>query len=279
MSSQEDSSLELTIYGPEEVPDMVLGNHVEADRRLVEEKQGRIVKQRGGQVAPHAFPQRKLAHRRVQVVAYAENLVEVLHARVEVPLGDIVDAAQQFERLDYGNIPPELCPLAEDHADRLHILGALPAWDEPVDANLAAGGDQNAGQHLDAGGFSGSVGADVPHRLPAVDREADVINGSQGAVLPYEQVLDRAPDPFAALESAEFLAQLVDVYQGVGAHEPLRILAPLASATPMSKRVDGCIRRRSRQEGRVEVTRAACGPPHPSSVSPRQEDRGKKVRA
>src|SRR5271155_3690103 len=226
MSSQEDSSLELAIYGPEEVPDVVLGNHVEAGRRLGEEKQGRIVQKRGRQVAAHAFPQRKLAHRRVQVVANAENLVEVLHASVEVPLRHVIDAAQQFERFDYGDVPPELRALAEDYADRLHILGALPAWNEPVHANLAAGGYQDAGQHLDAGGFSGSIGPDVPHRLPAVDREADMVNGGEGPVLAHEEVLDRAPDAFAALESAEFLAQLVDVYQGIGAHESMGILAP-----------------------------------------------------
>src|SRR5580704_9008818 len=151
MSSQEDSSLELAIYGAEKMPHVVLGYHVEADRRLVEKEQGRIVEERGGQVASHAFPQRKLAHRRVQVVADAENLVEMLHASIEVPLRHVIDATQQLERFDHGDVPPELRALPEDHADRLHILGTLPAWDEPIHANLAAGRYQDTGQHLDAG--------------------------------------------------------------------------------------------------------------------------------
>ena len=68
------------------LPDVIFGDHVQADGRLVEKQQRRIVKQRRGQIAAHALAERELAHRRVQVVADAQNFVEVLHARVEIAL-------------------------------------------------------------------------------------------------------------------------------------------------------------------------------------------------
>ena len=77
---------EFAIDGAQKVADVVLGHHVEADGGLVEKQQRRIVQQRGGKVAAHALAERKLAHRRVQVVADAQNLVEALHARVEIAL-------------------------------------------------------------------------------------------------------------------------------------------------------------------------------------------------
>ncbi len=159
--------------------DVVLGDDVEADGRLVEKQQRRIVQQRRRQIAAHALAQREFAHRRVQIIANAKNLIEVLHARVEIALRNVVDAAQQLERFDHGDIPPELRALPENHADGLHVVPALAKRNKAVDANFARSRHQNAGEHLDAGGFSRAVRPDVADHFAAVDGKADAVDSAR----------------------------------------------------------------------------------------------------
>ena len=88
---QQHRRAKFAIDRTQELANMILGDHVEADRRLIKKKQRRIVQQRRGEVAAHAFAERELAHGRVQVVANAEDFVEALHARVEIALRHVVD--------------------------------------------------------------------------------------------------------------------------------------------------------------------------------------------
>ena len=218
VGGEQDGGVEFAIDGAKELANVILRDDVKADRGLVEKKERRIVQQRGGQVAAHAFAERKLAHGRVKIITDVQDLVEALHARVEIALGDVVDATQQLEGFDDGDVPPELRALAEDDADGFHVLAALAEGDEAVDDDFAAGGNQDAGEHLDAGGFSGTVRADVAHHLATVDFEADAIDGGDGSIVADEKILNRAPDSFAAMERAEMFAEILDVNQRVGAH-------------------------------------------------------------
>ncbi len=119
------------------LPNLVLGDDVEADGRLVQEKQRRIV-----QAAPR--PDRNACARRVKACAPActdnpdaEDLIEFFHALAEVALGNFVNAAQKLEGFDDGDVPPELRALAENDADGLHVLAALFIWNETVDSGFA----------------------------------------------------------------------------------------------------------------------------------------------
>ncbi len=154
----------------------------------------------------------------MEIIADVENGVEVFHARVEVSLRDVIDAAKEFEGFDYGDVPPKLGALAEDDADGFYVLATLAVGDVTVDADFAAGGHQDTGEHLDGGGFSGPVGADVADHFAAFDRESDAIDGGDGAVIADKKILDRAPNAFAAIESAEALAEFVNVNEGISAH-------------------------------------------------------------
>src|SRR5277367_2481846 len=189
--SQQHRGAEFAIDGAQEMADVVFGHHVEANRRLIEEEQRRIMQQRGGQVAAHAFAERKFAHGRVQIIANIQDGVEMLHAGVKIALRDVVDAPQQLEGFDHGDVPPQLGALAEHHTDRLHILAALAVGNVTIDADFTAGGNQNAGEHLDGGGFSRAVGADVADHLAAFDGKADAIHGGHGAVIANEKILNR----------------------------------------------------------------------------------------
>ena len=54
----------------------------------------------------------------MQIIANPKDLIEQFHARVEIFLRNIVNPPQQLERFNHRDIPPELRPLAENHADR-----------------------------------------------------------------------------------------------------------------------------------------------------------------
>ena len=129
--------------------------------------------------------------------------------------GNVVDAPQQLERLDDGDVPPELGALPENHADGFHVVAALAEGNEAVDANLAARGHQNAGEHLDAGGFARAVGPDVAHHFAALDRKAHAVDGGNRPVVAHKQILDRAPHPFAPVKRAKMLAKIVDVNERI----------------------------------------------------------------
>ncbi len=186
VGGEQDCGAKFAIDGAQEVADVVFGDDIEADGGLVEKEEWRIVQERSGEVAAHAFAEGKFADWRVQVIADVENGVEMFHARVEIALRDVVNAAEKLEGFDYGDVPPELGALAEDDADRFHVLAALAVGNVAVDEDFAAGGNQDAGEHFDGGGFSGAVGADVADHFAAFDCEADAIHGGDGAVIADE---------------------------------------------------------------------------------------------
>ena len=93
------------------------------------------------------------------------TLSKSVHPLAVLRLGQPVDLLEQAERLDDRDVPPELRPLAEDHADRRDVAGALAVRHEAVAHDLARGRRQDAGQHLDRGRLAGAVGPDVADHL------------------------------------------------------------------------------------------------------------------
>src|ERR1700722_17871392 len=208
---QQHRGAEFAIDGPQEMAVVVLRYNVQPDGGLVEKQQRRIVHARGGQIPTHSFAKCELAPRRVEVIANVQDGVEVLHARVKIALRDVVDAPQQLEGLDHRDVPPQLRALAKHHADGFHVLAALAVGKVPIDADFAAGGNQNPGEHLDCGGFPRAVGPDVANHFAAFDGETHAVHRGIGSVIANEEFLYRAPHAFAPLEGAEVFRELVDV--------------------------------------------------------------------
>src|SRR5271156_245501 len=135
----------------------------------------------------------------------------MLHTRVKIALRYVVNAPQQLEGFNHGDVPPQLGALAEHHADRFHILAALAVGNVTVDTNFTAGGNQNTGEHLDGGGFSRAVRPDVADHFAAFDGKSDAVHRGHGAVIANEKILNRAPHAFAPLEGAEVFREIVNV--------------------------------------------------------------------
>ena len=88
VSGQQDRCPSAAIDLFQEFPDAVLGHYVQANRRLIQEKQGRVVEQRGRQVTAHSLAQAELSHRRVEVIFQVENLAEKIQPPAVVRLRD-----------------------------------------------------------------------------------------------------------------------------------------------------------------------------------------------
>ena len=82
----------------------------------------RPMQQRRGQVAAHALPQAELPYRHRPAAGLQGQQLHQLVARLPVRAGlQPVDVAQQVERLEHRQVPPELAALAEHHPDLGHV--------------------------------------------------------------------------------------------------------------------------------------------------------------
>ena len=66
VGGEDDGDAALAVDLGEEFPHRILGDHVEADGRLVEEEDLGVVQQRHHDLGAHALAERQLAHRAVE---------------------------------------------------------------------------------------------------------------------------------------------------------------------------------------------------------------------
>jgi hypothetical protein len=211
---QEHGGAAFLVDPDQELPEALLAEQVEADGRLVEEEDLRLVEHAGGQLAAHPLAEGERADRHVEEVVGLEQVGEVVGAALELAVVEAVDGAEHAERLAGGELEPELRPLAEEGADAAGELPALLPGNEAEDGGRAAGGVEDAGEHLDARRLPGAVGADVGEALAGFDGEGDVADG-----------LDGAPGT-AAAAGGEALGQPIDVDRCCATRLPhLRMLA------------------------------------------------------
>ena len=74
VGGQQYRGAEFAIDCAQKMADMVFRHHVEADRRLVEKQQRRVVQQGRRQIAAHPFAERKFPDRCMQVIANPERI-------------------------------------------------------------------------------------------------------------------------------------------------------------------------------------------------------------
>ena len=173
---QEHRHAALTVDLDEEVAHALLRHDVEADRRLVEEEQLRLVQHRRRQLAADALSERELAYRRLQERVEIEYLAKALETRAIAPGRHAVDMAQELERVDQRQVPPQLHALSEHRADAFRELDPPARRLEPCHRDSTGRGHEDAGQHLDRGRLAGAIRAEVAEQLAALDAERDVLD-------------------------------------------------------------------------------------------------------
>ena len=99
-------------------------------------------------------------------------------------LGYQIDVPQQFKGLDQRQVPPQLAPLSEDNADPLGVAGSVLIGHIAAYGDLAACGLEDACHHLDRGGLSRAVRAEVSDDLALFDGQGYVIDRLHDLIIP-----------------------------------------------------------------------------------------------
>ncbi len=210
VGGEDDGDAALAVQSQDEIAHGELGDGIEADGGLVEEQDGRGVEQRRRQIAPHALAQAELARRRVEQRAQVHQVDQLVASPGIVGLGYAVDVAQQIERFDDGQVPPQLGALAEHDADVAYVLDALAPGYAPENRDVATVGHQDAAEHLHGGGLAGAVGPDIADEFAGVQRKRDVGQRLHRAVAAMHDTDQRSQDPRGTLGDAERLGQVLD---------------------------------------------------------------------
>jgi len=154
------------------------GDGVDAFEGLVEEEDARPVDDGGGE--------RELLLHAVgevgdQLLVLAGEVHEVEQLGCSLVCGhaiQAVHAADEAEVLAGGEAAEQGHALGDDPDLALQLGGVLGQVGAQY-ADLAAGGCEQAGEHLDGGGLAGAVGAEEAEELARVDGEVDVIDGGE----------------------------------------------------------------------------------------------------
>src|SRR5579872_2486761 len=102
-------------------------------------------------LASHALTERELSQRHVEQRSNLHALDEFVEVSRKGFAWHAIDIAEQFEALDYGQIPPQLGPLAEDHSDACDVPDSLVPGYEPIDLASSGRRAQNPRKNLDQG--------------------------------------------------------------------------------------------------------------------------------
>ena len=83
------------------------------------------MQQRRREIAAHALAEAELAHRHVEQRFELEQRDQLVARACEARRRDAIDVAQQIERLDHRQVPPQLRALTEHHADARDVRDAI----------------------------------------------------------------------------------------------------------------------------------------------------------
>ncbi len=188
-----------------------LGHDVEADGRLVEVDDLRVVQQRHGEVRTHLLAERELAHGRPEELLHLQQLDEEPHVPAKARVVDAVHLLVQPEGLLHGEVPVQRGALAEDHPHPQGVGDAVAVRHQAADLYRARGRHEDAGEHLHRRGLAGAVGPDVADQLSALDTEACAVHGPPGLELGRQKRRDPPDDALGPRSHPELLGQLADL--------------------------------------------------------------------
>jgi hypothetical protein len=189
---------------------VLLGNHVQTDGWFVEQEQLRLVEERGGDLAPHPLTERELADGCLKQVADLEGFGEFVNAAFCVAIVHLVDLAEELERVHGGEVVPELWALTEDRADVVRQLAALFPRDVAEQPRFAAGGEQDASENFDRGGFPRTVRTDETEQFARVHFERQSAYCFDGTVLWLDEGAHAGAQPGGFALGAEGFAEVRD---------------------------------------------------------------------
>ena len=210
---QDDGGVARSIQFLDDRTHLCLDRNIKADGGLIQKYNLRVMQERRGDVAQHALSQRKRADLlRIQLLQ-PHQFVEHAHVFIEGLLVDLVDFLQNLERLDHGQVPPQLRALTEHHAHDLRLADSIFVRRQSIDLDQSARRLQDARHHFDRGGFARAVRSDIADNFTRFNIERDACHCFDSAVIAREQVTECAAQSLAAVENFEMLAEVFDMYE------------------------------------------------------------------
>ena len=164
----------------EEIPDLLTVDGIEAGGWFVEEEDGWLVEEGGGDGEELFEATGEGAGEGESMGGEIDGFEEELDAGRDLGRGDAVSGGEEAEIFEDGEIVIEakfLGDVAEERAN----LGAMEPGIEASDGGGTGGGFGEAGEHLDGGGFSGAVGAEEAEDFVGGDLEGEAIDGGERA--------------------------------------------------------------------------------------------------
>ena len=178
--------------GEDQLADRAGGGHVEAERRLVEEEDPRVVEQAAGEVHLLALAGRERADPLLALLVEPDRLDQLVDPVPAVLRRQPVELAEHPELLADGQDPVARLLAAGDHVhDPADLLGlALDVEAEDPGGPLRR--QEERRQDLDQRRLAGAVGAEQPEELAGLDREVDAVEGDDRLRLDVVDAADAA---------------------------------------------------------------------------------------
>ena len=164
-------------------PDVPPGLGVQAQRRLVQKEDVRMVHQPPGDLKPPLHPARVVLHQYIRFLGQVHQLQDLGDPRLAGLSVHPVHPAVKVQVLPARELAIDGGVL-EDDPDGVSDRIPLPADVEAPDGGPSGGGPEHRGQHLDDGALSRAVGAEEAEELPLLDVEVDPVDGCK-AVEPH----------------------------------------------------------------------------------------------
>ena len=162
-------------------PQLLAHLRVEADGRLVEQHEARLVHQPAGDQQPPAHAARQLVHARVAAVAEVGQLERALHGRPALAAPEPVEIGEHDQVLLDRQRRVEVVELRHDAALRAGELG-LRGQRVAEHADLALVGDRLRREHLHRRRLARAVRPEQPHARALGQVEVEVVDGGDGAI-------------------------------------------------------------------------------------------------
>src|SRR5260221_2356427 len=183
VGGQQHGHAALGVDCQQELTDTGLCYHVQANRWLVHVEHFRIVEKSRGEVPTHALAKRKLAYRCINEFVQFEQGTQLGQVGAVACFRHAVEVAQQAQRVDQRQVPPELGALAEDDSNARNQLPALLHRIESCNTPGPAAGHQDAREHFNGCAFTGAVGSNEADHLTAFYAQRKVLYGRNDAYL------------------------------------------------------------------------------------------------
>ena len=160
---------------PEKLTDFLLADHVESDRRFVQEKNLRSVEQGGDQLHLHPLAETQFPDHHAHLVTHIKQFTQLIDRALELLPFDPVDRTVQLQRFAGRKIPPEGILLTHQQRELTLQFNRPPGGVQSENTGASRGGLKQPGKHLQHGGLASPVWSQKADKLALPDRKADSI--------------------------------------------------------------------------------------------------------